>query len=303
MAKGSVSINSDVVSSILANMSSVYSTFSSDITSSVDGDFSVLSELGFGNCISKIKSQATSLTNVQKSIIDSIASHLSDVEDTENKLNSGFNNSYSGSSYVGDSSSGSDDVGGSDYDVDDDEDGKKINAEELASMITSLDEDEKKSLLSLINSNKDSNTSLNDLLMNYENSEELFKILKSVLGTDKEFADFTDEEKELIQKTLLNTIVNGETEYQELKTDSILMAKEYLKDVCNDYKIDPSDLIYDSLYRNVLKTSLKDLYNGNVDSDVPESEILEFRQYVDKVAQQNNTSAIDLINNNVQLLL
>ena len=82
MAKGSISINSDVVSGILANLSGVYSTFSSDITSSVDGDFSVLQELGFGNCISKIKSQATSLTNVQKSIIDSIASHLSEVEDT-----------------------------------------------------------------------------------------------------------------------------------------------------------------------------------------------------------------------------
>ena len=302
MAKGSVSVNSDVVSSILANLTSVYSTFSSDIVSSVDGDFSVLRELGFGNCLDKIKSQATSLTNSQKSIIDSIASHLAEMEETEETLNNNFNNSYSGGTYVGDASSGSEENSGSDYDVDDDEDGKAINAEELSDIISSLSEDDKKSLLSLINMYKDEGTSLNDLLMNYNNSEELYKILKTVLGSSVDMPDLSKEDTELIQKTLLNTIVSSETEYQELNTNSILMAKEYLGSVCSEYRITASELIHDDLYKNVLKTSIKNLYNGNVDN-VSDSEILEFRKFVDDVALNNNTNAIDIIDNNIQLLL
>jgi hypothetical protein len=302
MANGSVSINSEVVSSILASLSSVYSTFSSDIVSSVDSDFQVLKDLGFTNCLDKIKSQATSLSESQKTIIDSIASHLSEVEDTEQKLNNKFTNSYSGGSYAG-SSSGGGDSEGSSYDVDDDDDGKKINADNFSEVFEALTDDEKKNLLTLLNTNKDENISINDLLMNYENSEELFKLLKSILGDSVEFDDLTKEDMEVIQKTLLNSIVSGETEYQELKTDSILMAKEYLKKVCNDYKIDASDLIYDSLYRNVLKTSLKNLYTGNTDYEISDEDITNFRDYIDKVALENNTNAIDLIENNIEKLL
>ena len=301
MAKGNVAINSEVVTNVLSDLSKVYSSFSGDIVSSVSGDFQVLSALGFTNCLSKIKSQSQALATIQKSIIDSIAAHLSEVVDTEEKLNSSFNDSYSQGYYVGDATESFEKSSGLGYDIDDDNDGKTINAEQLSNVIATLSTDDKRTLLSLIKTYKDNNTSLSELLTNFENSEELYKILKSVLKSNVDFADLSIEDTQLIQKTLLNTIVNDETEYIELNTDSVLLAKEYLRNICNDYKIEAIDLFNDDLYKNVLKTSIKNLYNGNVE-DVSESKILEFRAFVDKIASNNNMSAIELINNNVKLL-
>ena len=302
MANGKVSINSEVVSNVLSNLSNVYSTFSSDIISSINGDFQVLTALGFTNCLSKIKNQYSSISSTQKNIIDSIASHLSEVVDTEEQLNNTFNNSYSSTSYVGDASTGFDINNEASYEIDDVNKGKKINSEELSEIISSLSVDDKKTLLNLININKNNDTSLDGLLTNYENSEELCVLLKSILNSSVEFEDFTKEETQLIQKTLLESIVSDETEYIETNTNSVLIAKEYLQSICKDYNIELIDLFNDSSYSNVLKTSLKNLYNGNVDG-VLESKIIEFRDYVDKVASKNNMSSIELIENNIKLLL
>ena len=304
MAKGNVSINSDFVSSVIANFNESYSMFTGDIASSIEGDFAVLKSLGFTNCLSKIKTQSESLGTAQKAIIDSISSHLSEIIDNEKKLEKGFSGGYSGGSFSPQDAGSSSEQEGSGYDIEEEEDGKKINVEGFSKILESLDIESGQNLLTLLDMYKSKDTSLNDLLLDYKNSEELFKLLKKILGDSVEFEELSADDIKEVQKVLINYIVKSDTKNVEFDNKSILMEKEYLRDICNEYKIEPSDLLFDDLYRNVLKTSLKDLYTGNVDSSkASDEDIIKFRDFIDSVALENNISAQDLLDKNIELLL
>ena len=305
MANGKVAVNSEVVSSIVAHLDEAYTILDSDISNSLDNDFIFLKEMGLAtNCLSKIKKQVEQIAEANKTIVDSIKSHLSDVEGSEQKLVNNFNRGYSSSGvYSYGSGSNSGQASGSEIQVDEEEDGKSVNVEGFTEILDSLDDNEKKNLLKLLSINKDEKTSLNDLLMNPEYSEDLFKLLKSVLGSVISFDDLTLDEMKEVQKILLDSILKGETEYEEFENESILMEKEYLVNICKEYKIDPSDLVFDDLYKNVLKTSIKNFYNGNVDQSISEERILNFRTYIDKVALENNMNSNELIANHIELLL
>ena len=301
MANGKVSVNSDIVANMLTYLNDSYLMLDEEVTTNVDNNFQALKELNLDtNCLDTIKLQVKSITELDKQIIDLIAAHLASIIDTNKNLGREFTSAYTDNTYVGNSQGNNE---GIDIVIDAEEDGKKINADNFTQILDSLDDQEKKSLLTLLNMNKEKDISLNDLLMNYKYSEKLFTLLKTIFGESVEFDNLSSEEIELIQKIFLDSIVKDETEYEELETDSILMSKEYLANICKEYKIEPRDLIFNDMYGNVLKISLKNLYNGNVEQEITDTEILNFRKYIDKVSLENNMNSYQLMEEHIELLL
>ena len=282
MAKGKVSINSEVANNVITYLANATQCLDGDVTSKLTSSFQPLVDLGFAsNCLSKVQEQVKSLLSQEQSLISSISSHLSDVSKSEDGLNKGFNNRIGSSGGGGGGSSTTPvtpgDQEGSEIDVDDEEDGKKIKV--------------------------DANTSVKDLLFDTKYSEELFKLLKKVLGEKAEFDELSADDIKQVQKILLESIVNSETTNTELKTNSILVVQEYLKSISSKNNISASDLLFNDSYKNVLKDSLKNLYNGDVDDSVSDSTVFNFRDYIDPIAKEKNISAHELIDNYIELVI
>lgn len=308
MAKGKVSINSEVANNVITYLTNATQCLDGDVTSKLTSSFQPLVDLGFAsNCLSKVQEQVKSLLSQEQSLISSISSHLSDVSKSEDGLNKGFNNRIGSSGGGGGGSSTTPvtpgDQEGSEIDVDDEEDGKKIKVDGFKEMIDALTDTEKNSLLKLLEVNKDANTSIKDLLFDTKYSEELFKLLKKILGEKVEFDELSADDIKQVQKILLESIVNSETTNTELKTNSILVVQEYLKSISSKNNISASDLLFNDSYKNVLKDSLKNLYNGDVDDSVSDSTVFNFRDYIDPIAKEKNISAHELIDNYIELVI
>ena len=300
MAK--ISMNTDVAHEVLTYLGNSCTFLGEEVASGMSKEVQTLSSLGLlSNSISKVQDQIKSIVKTEQEIISSISSHLSEVEEQEKNLKkraeTGSNGS--GSNKIGNSSGSN----GSDINSEEEDDGKKINVDGFTKILETLNDTEKGNLLKLLNINKNDNKTIAELLLDTSNSEELFTLLKTVLQNTVQFKDLTLDEIKEVQKVLLNSIVSSETEYEEIKDNSILMAKTYLSNVCKEYRITASDLIQDDLYKSALKQSLKKLYDGNVDGKVTDSEVLKFRKYVDSIALEKSVTAYDLIDNKTELLI
>lgn len=306
-----VSINTDEVSNVVSQLNLSCDLLESELSGKITKTFSVLSNLGLASkCVNKLESQVDSIVSLTKSVIESISSHISDVLENERGLNSDFNRGYSSGGYSGgdyqETTGGSDDgvaPAGSEIAPDEEDDGKQINVEAFSQIINTLNNTEKENLLKLVKINKEEKTDYVDLFLDTKYSEELFKVLKKILGNTVDFNNFTAEDINLVQKIMLNSIFNSEVHIEELENNSIIMAKEYLIDICKDYNISASDLIFDDNYRNVLKQSIKNLYMGLVKNNYNDELINKVRDYVDSIALKNNIQAEELLDNKFELLL
>ena len=297
MARGKITINTDIANEVVAGLNSASTTLESDILGKLSG-FEVLIELGFiTNCLPKIKEQATSLANSEKEISASISKHLSSVVQAETKLKNDYKNrSAGGGSYYISSvaSGGSQDV----EEVLDDSNLKKTEQ-----VLISLTDENKIKLIRFINFYKDKNISLIELLFNKERSKDLFVLLKKAVSGSVDLGELSLEEMEYVQKYILDMIMTSNLDYKELNDSSIIMCKEYLTNVANKYKINPSDLIFDDRYSHVYKRALINLYNGDTENKVSDENINKFRDKVDTLAKEKNMSSYQLIVDNSEVLL
>lgn len=303
MASGKVSVNSDVVNNALSYIVSSCGTLEGSVSSKLPGNFEVLAELDlFSSGLTKLSTQVKEIISTEKSIISTITEHLSQVAATEEDIYQGFTSGIG--SYSGGSSGGS--TGGSsgtDTTVDDENDGKKIKAEELMDDIKKLDANSLVELLNLINVKKDEKTQLIDVLFDASNSEKLFTIIKELLKDEQLDENISLEDYKKIQKALLNRLMTADFDIKGLTDDSILTAKEYLVSVAKENNISPEALIIDSQYRDTLKTSLMKLYDGDGISNVKNEEVNAFRTYIDKVAKKNDVTVEDLFNKKIDLIV
>ena len=83
----------------------------------------------------------------------------------------------------------------------------------------------------------------------------------------------------------------------KLKEDSILVAKEYLNSVAKENNVKVSELILNDKNSEIYKKSLLALYDGNEISkyNLKESDVMSFRSYLDKKAEEGKTSVEDYI--------
>lgn len=309
MANTQISINSEAAYNVMTYVANSSSILEGDVSSKLSSGFEALTSLGFlDNSLSKVQSQVKSLINAHKSIISEIASHLSSVEEQENDLENGYRNRTYGGGYNGGSNGGS---GGeaatpedtSAFELQQEDDGLQISADELCEMLDFIDDEHQENLINLINANKDSDDSLIELLLNNKNSKKLYKVLKKIFGDKINIDDMTLEDYEKVQKKIINMIVKSEVDIPALSEKTVLSGKDYLSKVCKDNNIDPSDLFFDDKYKHTLKKSLQDIYDGNVHDTMTEGEINNFRGYLDTLADSNNITVEDLIENHVDLVV
>lgn len=303
MASGKVSVNSDVVNNALSYIVNSCGTLEGNVLGKLPGNFEVLSELDlFSSGLTKLSKQVDEIVTTEKSIISTITEHLSQIAESEENLYQSFNSgigSYSGGSSGGATGPSS----GSDTTVDNQEDGKKIKADELMKSIQELDANSIVELLNLINIKKDEKTKLTDMLFDTSKSQELFTIIKELLKDQPLDENISLDDYKKIQKTLLNRLMTAEFDIKGLTDSSILTAKEYLVSIAKNNNVSPEDLILDSNYRNTLKVSLMKLYDGDGVSNVKNEEIIAFRTYIDKVAKENDVTVEDLLNKKIELIL
>ena len=170
--------------------------------------------------------------------------------------------------------------------------------------IKNRDENSIVNLVELINQNT-GELNLSNLIFGYKTSEELVKALSKALGlkiSDKD--TFTKEDEENVKKTLIEKLFNIETVPLRLSNNSILSAKEYIKAIAEKEKMSVGDLLIDEKNKELLTTSLSNLYNGtNLDGlSISNATVSNFRIYVDSVASDKNMTAADVLKD-VTLLL
>lgn len=301
MASGKVSVNSDEVNNALSYVVNSCGTLEGNVSSKLPGNFEVLSELDlFSEGLTKLTKQVSDIISTHKSVISTITEHLSQIAESEENLYQDFS---SGIGYYNGGASGGyvEDSNGSDTTVDNENDGKKIKADELVKIIQELDENSIISLVNLINVKKDEKTKLIDVLFDTSKSETLFTVIKELLKDQPLDENITVEDYKKIQKSLLNKLLTSNYNVKGLTDSSILTAKEYLLSVAKGNNITPEELIMNNSYKETLKNSLMKLYDG--DANAKNEEITNFRSYVDKVAEENGVTVEDLLSKKIELIL
>ena len=301
MVKGQVTIKQDIATSVITVLTNACSSLESDVVSKLSSTVAPLVECGFiDSSLTKIKSQVETIASLEKQLIASVTSHMEQTNQTEDNLYNDFNNNSNNSGYNGYNGINHND--NDDVPIDQD-DGKKVNADKLCAIIPTLDATSKINLFKVIKFYKDKDTNFIDLLLDTRYSEELYTLLKKAFGDALDLEEMSSEDIQKVQKVLLDTIMSKDVDISEFKENSILVAKEYLVKVCSRMNINPSNLFFDSEYRNTLKQALKNVYKGNVADTMTAKEIEEFKAYIDKICLKNNTTAEELIDNRVEILL
>lgn len=304
MANGKVSINSDIVNQVLSQINSSQTTLESSVSGKIPGDFQVLVDIGLlPSAVDKIKKQVNDLVAVHNSITSQISSHIQKSVQTEDNLSNEFKNNYgnNNNNYLGGNSSSS--INETDVNIDSQDDGKNINANVLIENIPNINNETMLGLIEFLNINKNQNTSLIDLLIDTNNSEELFVLLRKAFGANNQLEGVSLDDYKKVQKTLLDAIINSDISCPILDKKTIICAKEYLIEFCKSKNINPSDLLIDEKNRDLLKVGLQQLYDANGINNISEKTVNNFRNYVDSVAISKNIEVEKLLSDNIEVLL
>ncbi len=294
--KGTMSISSATLNEINKILDTGSNIITSDITSKMSDNFSALSSIGYGDALSKIKEQIDDMLELTAKLMRELSSHLVSTQDTEANLQNALQNKQLPTNVTNSNSYG----GGTHYTApvtnEDKDKGKEIISDILKD-IKNRDDKSIVNLIELINQNK-GKLSLTELIFGYKTSEELVKALSKALGlkiSDKE--TFTKEDEENVKKTLIEKLFDVEPVPLRLIGSSILTAKEYIKEIAEQEKMSIGDLLVDEKNKELLVTSLSNLYNGtNLDGlTISNATVSSFRIYVDSVASDKNMTATDVL--------
>lgn len=306
MNNGIIKISSDLVNETIFDLRNSCVNLENNLISKLPGNFSTLTDLGFfSNGINIIMLQSNKIVDLHNTLITQISQHLNEYAIIEDELTSTLesglgdysikNNDYNGNLIMTD-----------DIAVNEINKGLSINTSNLIKKINNLTDEEKANIINLLSIYKNNDVSVAQLLTNNNNSEQLYVILQNILGNNNSTLSANDiEEYNYVQKLFLEAISNSNAEIQELNTNSILIAKEYLNLIAKENDINLSSLLLDDKYKNVLQVSLLDLYDGNnigkynLDSEY----VNKVRNYLTNVAEKNNIDIEDLLFNKIDLIL
>lgn len=301
MAK--VSIDTNFVTSVISTLNSSCNVLE-EVSSNIESAFQVLIDLQLvSSSVSKIKKQAKSIADLEKQFVSSASSHIGEVTDNEQKLKIDYE---SRSSHTSGGSSSPVVVASSlvssenKFEVSEVDEGKEVNDGDTEEVISNITPEESIDLVELLKTNKEKDTDLKSLLFDDTKNKELSVALSNIFKEEDVFDDLTIEETNNIQKVLLNKMYDAKSAPDELKESFVFKFKDYLEDVCSKNNLKIGDLILDKKNDTLLKDSLKDLFEGISDDDTDTDRFIE---YVTSVADKNNMSIENLIENNVDLLL
>jgi uncharacterized membrane protein YgcG len=150
---GQISINSDEVGSIASSLNSTFTNLESEVSSKLPGNFSKITSLGFfSSGLTKLKQQASSISDTGKTIANMITEHVGDVADEDETLAQQFETGLQNPTTTGGGSRGGSGGGGGGggyggggshqttmTDPDPQDDDKKINKDKLLEKIKAYD--------------------------------------------------------------------------------------------------------------------------------------------------------------------
>ena len=286
-----ITIDSSVLEGILSSINADKSKLEG-VKSKLASSFSALTSAGlFEACLSSLQSEVSDIASTYDVLYSNIKSHVDEVGNLENEVEK-VGNDYR--SYYGASSGGG---GGYSYSGDDNtveevEEGQSVDPEKLDKKVESLDINSAGTMLAFVSLVKESDTSLLELLFNTDKAEYFTDLLKKFYNTYGTLEVEYDDAKE-VQKKFLKNILNSDSDLPaELTNVTILQFKTYLYSIAKENSTTTYDLLTDDKYKDILTTSLKKLYDGEVEEDQFEGEYaLEFKAFVNTKANKKNKTA------------
>ena len=297
---GNIVINSEEIMSAVGILDESLNTLQGSMQSSIGSSFTPLIETDlFTEGINKIAKQIDSLATSNQNLMSKITVHAEEFASLEQELEqyaTDFATNYSNYSngYSGDYSNIADMI------VNDIMDGKSVNEGDILSSIPKLTSTEQTKLIEFIKINKDSNTTVQELLLNPEKSGALLVLLKKFYGdTNTDLTEAISENSYTAQKLLLQAIISSELQETVLDNKTILSAKEYLTAIAKENNITFEELVLENKNEKILLDAIVKAYDGDAlgGYSVDSQEIEAIREAVDTIATQNNVGVDAILTN------
>ena len=292
-----ITIDSSVIESIISKVGSDKAKIE-EVKSSLDSAFAPLIACGlFESCLSSLKEEATNIASTYDALQTQLKAHVSSVstlEDRVQKVGSDYRSYYTPSGGGG----GSRGSQGGQSTVQEVEEGKKVDPEKMEKKIEDLKPSDIKTMIAFALLIKEKNTSLMSLLFDPTKAGKFAEILKKFYTTYGTLeVNYDDASK--VQKAFVKKILNSTEDLPATFTEAtILHFKKYLVNIAKANNIAPEDLIMEDKYKDILSSSLKDLYNGKVDKkEYDEEYVTEFKAFINMKANANNQKADEVMGN------
>ena len=261
-----------------------------DIKTSLN-NFKVLEDLDLYDGLSTFKTNTNNLSEKHIKLNTILDNHNKEMEDIERQQNNLIDK------YVNSNTTVNDYYNGEKITIDKIVLNKKLEGKDLlnnyiSEVVPALSYDAKKEVLKNILNGEDNLISI----LTDENESDIFVYqLKNILNDkDIKLDKLTQEEEKELQKEFLETITNNDTNIFSDKK-SFLSGLPYYKDVAKKNNISLSDLIFenDEMFLN----STRDIYENMEIDLLTDEETKNFKEYIDDIANSNNISSLDLLNN------
>ncbi len=304
---GEISINSSDIQDSISILRDSLGELESNTYSYVNDNYGALEELGLvDKSLITVKRQINDIAKEQNKVIKDLKDHLDTFVETENEIVDfikNYDNTKETVTYVSPESEYEE------VDLDDVSYGKNISKDNLIKFIKEINVDVEKVLLkNLIRQADKFGTTLDELLTNPKKSGLLSELLKKLCGDTNLDINTTASIKaakvqnELIRKIAMTglDVING------ILWASLAGSFAHLNKVAKSKNVKLEDLVHKDENKEKLMGGFRDLYlgkgtGGNTPTD---NEIYSFREYVNRVAERNNTTPEQLLSNsnNVEIL-
>ena len=290
-----ITIDSSVIESIISKVGSDKAKIE-EVKSSLDSAFAPLIACGlFEGCLSSLKEEASNISSTYDALQSQLQSHISTVSSVEDRVQQvgGDYRSYYTPSSGGGTSSHSE---GGESTVETVDEGKKVDPEKMEKKIEDLKPSDIKTMVAFALLIKESGTSLMSLLFDPSKASTFSELLKKFYTTYGTLeVEYDDASK--VQKAFVKKILNSSEDLPASFTEAtILHFKKYLVNIAKENNIAAEDLLMDDKYKSTLSSSLKKLYEGDVDKkEYDDDYVMEFQAFVNMKADASNKKADEVV--------
>ncbi len=301
MSQGIININSNEINDVISKISDSILELQNNAYEQVDRDYSDLSELELlGDGIETTKTGINRVIEAETKLIKILKNHLDTCYSSEEEIVNYINSFDYSKNKVNRVSSFSDYENSSD--MDDIRTERIITKSNIKDFITESNTSVQKILLKNINKNVNLfTTDIYELLTNPEKSGLLVEILKKICGdTNIDIDTSSTNATKTIQKVLLAKMNSNDINiYSEIIGKSLLVALLYFAIKSENEEVKVDDLLYKEENKEKLLGTLNDLYQGkDIDGyNLDASEVNNFREYINDVAEANNINVEELLTN------
>lgn len=275
----------------------------SNVSSSLASSFSPLTSCDlFVDGLNKLINKANKTKSSYEDVSSVVASHIEEYINMENDISNAGNNYMSYS----DSTSRSGD-GGISIDptisIGDVNHGKEISTS-LDDEVKKLDDNTIIKFIDFIKVNNNNNTNISDIFASEKTSILVQYLYEFCKQYDDKVLTISDETE--IRRYLLLNILNLEEDYISIPDEySIYKYKKFLKRIASDNNTSITELFTDINKKQILNSTLNDMYNGKIDSSkygLSADYQQEFKKLVEYKVKENNVSYDSLFDNPLLLI-